>query len=245
MCMNVIKVSVETGNYAHVTNYVSKAEQTPDLTDKVTIAKLRVCSGLANLANKKYKHAARKFLETTSDLGTSFNDVLAPQDVAIYGGLCALASFDRAELKKVIDSSTFRLFLELVPEVRELINDFYSSRYASCLKYLDKLKNSALLDVFLHEHVDSLYRSIREKALVQYFSPFISVDLQEMAKSFNTTVTGLEKEISKLIMEGSIQARIDSHNMRLYARQTDQRSATFEKLYKQDLNSKKQQKQWF
>jgi len=171
----------------------------------------------------------KKFLETTVDLGTNFNDVLSPQDVAIYGGLCALASFDRAELKKVIDSSTFRSFLELVPEVRELINDFYFSRYASCLKYLEKLKNLSLLDIFLHEHVESLYRSIREKALVQYFSPFISVDLQEMAKAFNTNVAGLEKELSKLIMEGSIQARIDSHNMRLYARQTEQRNATFEK----------------
>jgi len=27
---------------------------------------------------------------------------------------------------KVIDNSNFRNFLELVPEVRELINDFYS-----------------------------------------------------------------------------------------------------------------------
>lgn len=227
--MNVIKVSIEMGNYAHVSNYVAKAEQTPDLTDKVVIAKLKVCSGLANLSSKKYKLAARKFLETTFDLGTNFNDVVSPQDVAVYGALCALATFERAELKRVIDSPSFRNFLELVPEVRDLLNDFYFSRYASCLKYLDKLKNPVLLDIHLHEHVESLIQKIREKALVQYFSPFISVDMQEMAKAFNTTVVGLEKELSKLIFEGLIQARIDSHNMRLLARQTDQRSTTFEK----------------
>jgi len=50
-----------------------------------------------------------------------------------------------------------------------------------------------------------------------------------MAAAFNTNVAGLEKELSRLIMDGSIQARIDSHNKRLYARTTDQRSATFEK----------------
>lgn len=49
-----------------------------------------------------------------------------------------------------------------------------------------------------------------------------------MATAFNTTVAGLEKELSYLIMEGSIQARIDSHNKRLFARQTDQRSSTFQ-----------------
>ena len=113
--------------------------------------------------------------------------------------------------------------------MRELINDFYSSRYASCLNHLDKLKvlNYGIsvhvlivavlqpdlhLDIHLYDHVDSLYQRIRNKALVQYFSPFISVDMNTMAAAFNTSVQGLEKEIAKLIMEGLIQARIDSHN---------------------------------
>jgi hypothetical protein len=28
-----------------------------------------------------------------------FSEVIAPQDVAVYGALCALASFDRSDLK--------------------------------------------------------------------------------------------------------------------------------------------------
>jgi len=230
MCMNVIKVSIEMGNYAHVVNYVAKAEQTPDLSDKIVKAKLTFCAGLSNLEGKKYKLAGKKFIETTIELGNSFSDVTSPQDVAVYGGLTALASFDRTELKKkVIDNPAFRPFLELTPDVRELINDFYSSRYAQCLKYMDKLKASFLLDIHLHEHVESLYQKIRSRALVQYFSPFTSVDLNIMAGSFNTNVKDLEKELSKLIMDGQISARIDSHNKRLYARTTDQRSSTFEK----------------
>lgn len=31
MCLNVIRVAIEMGNYAHVNNYVQKAEQTPDV----------------------------------------------------------------------------------------------------------------------------------------------------------------------------------------------------------------------
>jgi COP9 signalosome complex subunit 1 len=64
----------------------------------------------------------------------------------------------------------------------------------------------------LHEHVESIYAKVRSKALVQYFTPFLSVDLNTMASAFNTNVVGLEKELSALIMEGAIQARIDSHN---------------------------------
>lgn len=40
-----------------------------------------------------------QFLEVSPELGNSYNEVIAPQDVATYGGLCALASFDRMELK--------------------------------------------------------------------------------------------------------------------------------------------------
>jgi len=230
MCLNVIKVSIEMGNFAHVINYVNKAEATPDLSDNIVIAKLRACAGLAHLAGGKYKLAAKKFLETSFDINNNFAEVIAPQDIAVYGGLCALATFDRAELKsKVIDNNPFKNFLELTPDIRELILDFYSSRYASCLTYLQKMKNDLLLDIHLHEHVDKLYQEIRNKALIQYFNPFISVNLNSMATAFNTNVTGLEKELTRLIMDNKIQARIDSHNKILYARHADQRSTTFHK----------------
>ena len=39
----------------------------------------------------------------------------------------------------------------------------------------------------------------------------------------------LETELAALIMEGSIEGRIDSFNKVLYARQADQRALTFEK----------------
>ncbi|KAL9303885.1 hypothetical protein ACSQ67_021148 [Phaseolus vulgaris] len=227
MCMSAILVSIEMGQFPHVTSYVSKAEQALDVHDAVIVAKLRCAAGLANLEAKKYKLAARKFLETGPELASHYNDVIAPQDVATYGGLCALATFDRS---KVIDNSNFRNFLELVPEVRELINDFYSSHYASCLEYLGNLKANLLLDIHLYDHVETLYDQIRHKALIQYTHPFVSVDLNMMANAFKTTVAGLEKELEALITDNQIQARIDSHNKILYARHADQRNATFQRV---------------
>ncbi|KAJ8900387.1 hypothetical protein K2173_025027 [Erythroxylum novogranatense] len=231
MCMSAILVSIEMGQFTHVTSYVGKAEQTPEALEPVSVSKLRCAAGLAHLESKKYKLAARKFLEVGPELGNSYNEVIASQDVATYGGLCALASLDRSELKaKVIDNVNFRNFLELVPEVRELIHDFYSSRYASCLDYLENLKANLLLDIHLHDHVEVLYDQIRCKALIQYTHPFLSVDLRMMANAFKTTVAGLEKELEALITDNQIQARIDSHNKILYARHADQRNATFQRV---------------
>ncbi|KAH0912502.1 hypothetical protein HID58_035823 [Brassica napus] len=204
MCMNAILVSIEMGQFSHVSSYVNKVDQNPETLDPIVAAKLRCASGLAHLELKKYKLAARKFLDVNPELGSSYNEVIAPQDVATYGGLCALASFDRSELK--------------------------ASRYASCLEYLGSLRANLLLDIHLHDHVDTLYDQIRKKALIQYTLPFVSVDLSRMADAFKTSVSGLEKELEALITDDQIQARIDSHNKILYARHADQRSATFQKV---------------
>jgi len=229
MCLNVIKVSIEVGNFGHVLNYVSKAEQTSE-QDPVTTSKLRVCSALANLDARKYKNAARKFLEVGPELAANFTEVISPQDIAIYGGLLALSSLDRSELKrKVLDNPHFKTYMELVPEIQKLIQDFYNSHYGACLTYLQYLKPYLDLDFHLYDHVSSIYEKIRSKAIIQYFSPFITVNLTTMAEAFNTTVPLLEKELSRLIMDKQISARIDSHNKILYARSADQRTATFER----------------
>jgi COP9 signalosome complex subunit 1 len=71
--------------------------------------------------------------------------VLCPADVAVYGGLCALASFNRQELKsKVLDNTEFRQFLEIEPQMREVIHFFYHSHYHACLSALEKWKVQAL-----------------------------------------------------------------------------------------------------
>lgn len=72
-----------------------------------------------------------------------------------------------------------------------------------------------------------LYVDVRSKALVQYFSPFVTVDMRLMATAFNVEIEALEKELAQLIMNGQIPARIDSQAKVLYARNTDQRTATF------------------
>ncbi|KAF9103669.1 hypothetical protein BGX29_003086 [Mortierella sp. GBA35] len=233
LCMNVIKASIELGNFPHVLTYVVKAESTPEVAQdkELTKAKLKAASGLANLDLSKYPAAARDFLSIGEELvGNQYGDVISANDIAVYGGLCALASFNRTELKRlVIDNVGFRQYLELEPHIRDLIQGFYNSNYALCLDIMDKWKNDYLLDLHLHSHIEALYMNIRKKALVQFTSPFLTVDLTKMAKSFSTTVPALEKELVSLIIGGQIEARIDSQQKILWAKQTNKRSAIFER----------------
>jgi COP9 signalosome complex subunit 1 len=141
MCLAVVRVAAEMGNFTHVANYVQKAEAVPEAAalDAVTVAKLKAASGLALLEQKKFKLAARRFTEVPPELGGEYADVLSAQDVALYGGLTALASFDRAELReRVVDNIAFRNYLELLPPLRDLIADFHASRYSTCLAALER-----------------------------------------------------------------------------------------------------------
>jgi len=243
MCMNVVNVSIYMQTWAHVQTYVQKAEAIPDLFETQStglqekqkksnagiLAKLKCASGLAELAHKNYKAAARLFLQVSFD-HLDYSQVLSAHDVAIYGGLCALATFDREDLyKKVLSSSSFKQFLELQPQLRDILHKFYSSKYATCLDLLAKMKDNLLLDIYLSPHVNKLYLQIRNRALIQYFSPYVSANLEKMSASFNTSVSSLEDELTQLILDGQISARIDSRRKILYARDVDHRCSTFEK----------------
>lgn len=143
---------------------------------------------------------------------------------------CVLLQPSRHELAtKLINSSAFKQFAELEPQLRDAVQKFYETKYATCLQILDSLKNIFLIDMFLAPHVDRLYRSIRSKALVQYFEPYSAANMHKMADAFNTTVHDLEKEIIALIYDGQIKARIDSHNKILYAKDIDPRTTIFER----------------
>ena len=131
----------------------------------------------------------------------------------MYGSLCALATFSRNELKELMASnSSFKLFLENVPSIRNLIEDFDANNYMSCFQCLQKLQSELRLDLHLKDHVAQLYQEIRNRALVQYCSPYFTVDMNIMAKAFSATVCELESEIAQLIRGGQIAARIDSKN---------------------------------
>lgn len=239
MCLNVIKVSIYLNNWSHVLSYVNKAQATPEITESrpnsnkdqsaMIQTKLTCAAGLAQLATRKYKAAAKSFLSAQLD-ACDFPDLLSASNVAMYGGLTALATFSRQELQKlVISSSSFKLFLEVEPQLRDIIFKFYESKYASCLKLLNELKDILMLDMYLAPHLNTLYTRIRNRALIQYFSPYMSADLEAMALAFNTTVAELEDELMVLILDGQIQARIDSHNKILYAKAVEERSVTFER----------------
>ena len=69
---------------------------------------------------------------------------------------------------QVISSTQFKLFLELEPQLREVLQCFYDSRYGHCLKLLEDMKDNLLLDLYLAPHIQTLFSMIRLKERYTY-----------------------------------------------------------------------------
>ncbi|KAG0176577.1 cop9 signalosome complex subunit [Apophysomyces sp. BC1034] len=232
MCFNMIKANLEESNFSHVQTYIARAESTPNLPDKpATMARLKCCQALAVLEGndpKKFQTVANALTQITFDGQTG--EVLSANDVAIYGGLCALASFDRRQLQELMTNNhAFKSYLELEPQIREMISAFCQSKYAASLELLESFRNDLMLDMYLYSHVDTLIHQIREKAMVQYCVPYSSVDMHRMAAAFNMSVEHLENDLVSLISEdnGRITARIDSNQKILCTKRRELRHQVF------------------
>ena len=148
MCLNIIRVAYETGNYPLVSQYVSKAESAFGGLDDVDrksnmdiYSKLQIASGLSHLDSSNYKEAALKFLSIHDDLETGYNDVISDTDIAAIGGILTVVSFDRVELREMLASDThFKNYLEKTPKVEEILLSYHESQYPTLFKTLKEVE---------------------------------------------------------------------------------------------------------
>ena len=240
----IIAVAIEQRNWLAVQSQVHKVRNIQLKAEESARnqPKIQAAMGLQQMSSFDYREAALSFVNTDPSLADIYSDVVTSNDVAVYGGLCALASMSRSELQsKVLENSNFRNFLELEPQIRRAITFFCGSKYSQCLEILESYRADYLLDIYLQPLVTDIYKRVRTKSIIQYFQPFSKVTLASMEKMFggNTMSNGAPNgpgarqnfldEIIALIEDGRLGARIDmehgvldaiQHNGRAEAQQT-------------------------
>ncbi|OAP63596.1 hypothetical protein AYL99_02823 [Fonsecaea erecta] len=219
----IIAVAIEQRNWLAVQSQVQKVKNIQLKPEDMARnqPKIQTAAGLQQMSNRDYADAAESFLSTDPSLGDHYSDVLTSNDVAVYGGLCALASMSRSDLQtKVLENSSFRNFLELEPHIRRAISFFCASKYSQCLEILESYRADYLLDIYLQPLVADIYTRIRTKSIVQYLQPFNKVTLASMERMFGraspsngasngATTGGILQEIVSLIQDGRLGGRID------------------------------------
>jgi COP9 signalosome complex subunit 1 len=140
------------------------------------------------------------------ELTNQFNSVLSAEDIALYGSLLGLASLDRDSLHTLVMEGAFKARLELVPSVRDALRHYSLAEYGPCMSILQgTVRKDISLDIHLHPHVNTLLDMIRDRCIVQYFSPYSSVSLEKMGAVFGHDVVEMEKIVAKLIQNGAVE----------------------------------------
>jgi COP9 signalosome complex subunit 1 len=238
MHLKIISVAIERGDWFGVQQAAAKYNTGPKPDDEKVKnqPKISAAVGLSYLEQGNYLEAANQFLAAEPTLGDSYNDILTANDVAVYGGLCALASMDRNELQRnVLENSQFRNYLELEPHIRRAVSSFCNSKFRSCLDILEEYRADYLLDIHLQRHIPALYTAIRTKSIEQYTIPFSRITLDAMAKVFAPELVGglaaptdinspFVQELIALIENGTLDSRIDLEKGLLVSKQTNLRA---------------------
>ena len=242
MNMHLINVCIDQRSWFAAQNHVQRVRGAIGgqklLEIEKNSAKLVAAHGLAAMASGNYRDAAIDFISTDPRMSQAklddpideeaYNEVLTPSDIAVYGGLCALATMKRGELQsRVLDNTNFRNYLEMEPHIRRAITYFVSSKYSSCLRILDSYKADYLLDIYLQPHVQTLYYEIRCKSIRDCLAPFSCITLIALAKILNSEEEAIEYEIQQMIKRGQIDARIHSVDRVLFTKQKNGRADLF------------------
>ena len=143
---------------------------------------------------------------------------MAPGDVAIYGTLCALATFQRSAIKsRILENSIFGTYIEQEPYIRELIEAYINSNFKVVLELLSRysvrpfsclltsfhlfffFQTRHYIDVHLSSHVHDFTNLIRNWAVVLYFQPFATIKLDRMSAAFGWAIEQVEYHVENLI----------------------------------------------
>lgn len=210
---HLVRLAVQRRDWSTISANLNKIVGLQNVDEEKAIQPyLKVMHGIAHLGQKKYAEAALSFLQTDAlTAPESYSEFVSPNDVATYGGLLALATMDRKDLQnKVLETQSFRTFLELEPQVRRAITQFVNGRYSACLAILESYRPDYLLDFFLQKHIEYIYGQIRSKCIVQYLKPFACVTLDSLNTAFAGPGSSIEDELAVMIQDGVLEARIDS-----------------------------------
>lgn len=210
--MHLADVALQRRDWTMVLNNVGKIGGVQNSEEeKATQAYTKIVSGISLLGMSHYGDAAQSFLQVDANVPPAeYANIASPNDVAVYGGLTALATMDRQDLQqRVLENHDFRAFLEHEPHIRKAISLFINGRYSNCLSILESARPDYLLDIHLQKHVPAIYSKIRSKCIVQYFVPFSCVTISSLEAAFAKPGQSIERELVNMIREGSLKARID------------------------------------
>jgi len=159
---------------------------------------------------------------------------ISTTDLALCTALLVLATADRTRIRtELVDRTSFREALgDEQGWIMDLIRAFMDAHYGEVSRILQKQEPYLLLNPLLCANVSALIELIHSRSIVQYVSPFSSVQIQTMAGVFKMTEEEMMNTVEKMVEKGRIQGRIDGVDKVLKLTGKDPRAELYAKVAK-------------
>jgi len=241
-CLKMAEAILDSSAKAVAAAAASLTQSGADTKDKelfyptpTQVLRCRLLRALCSLVNRDAVHCANVLVnlpQTCLDVpDEKLNDMATISDIVMYAVLCAMSTMGREEFRtNVFENANLREWLERedCKNCNTLLNSFFHCQWSSAWHALDILINAARFDMFINPIMDQVSNSIRSKILLEYCRAYETINIEDMAKSFDLSMSSLEDMLLTLIKAGRLSARIDGIQHRVTRYTKEPRTKAFD-----------------
>lgn len=193
--------------------------------------KLKVYEALHLCATRQFRASAELFLNAITTFTAT--EVLSYDDIVFYTVVLAVVSLDRpALMEQVVDNPDILATIDTTVGLRELLSSLTNCEYGAFFKALAEMSGRIQGDMLLYPHFRYYLKQARIVVYSQYLQSYKSVSLESMAGVFGVGVDFLDEELSGLISEGFVAAKIDRVDGVVHTTRPDPKNAAYQQVVK-------------
>lgn len=180
---------------------------------------------------RQFKAAAELFLNAITTFTAT--EVLSYELIVFYTVVLAVVSLDRpALMESVVENPEILATIDTTPGLRDLLTSLTNCEYGTFFRSLADMADRIHADFLLYPHYRYYLKEARVTVYSQYLQSYKSVSLESMAGVFGVSAEFLDDELSGLISEGRVDAKIDRVDGVVFTTRPDPKNAAYQKLVK-------------
>eukprot|EP00904_Undaria_pinnatifida_P012431 jgi/Undpi1/8318/HiC_scaffold_25.g10787.m1 len=194
--------------------------------------RLKVYEALHLITARDVKAAAALLLECVSTF--TCTELCSYNDFILYTVVTNILALPRTTLKKkIVDGPEVLAVINEIPNISDLVNSLYDCRYRDFMAAVVELNGQLEEDRYFATHSRYLIRELRILAYTQFLDAYKSVVMGTMATAFGVGEPFLDKELSRFIAAGRLNAKIDKVGGVVETNRPDTKNAQYQACIKQ------------
>ncbi|KAF8899159.1 PCI domain-containing protein [Infundibulicybe gibba] len=173
---------------------------------------IKECGGKMWMGERQWNRASEDFFESFRN----YDEAGSPQRIQVLKYLVLANMLTGSEVNP-FDSQETKPY-KSDPQIKamtDLVDAYQRREVHSAEKILRDNRSTIMDDSFIRAYIGELLRSLRTQYLIDLIKPYTRLELSFLARQLNVEIGEVEELLIGLILEGTVEGRIDQVGMRL------------------------------